>query len=53
MNRELETMTRIQDEKARETGSGQMLPLNSEGIEVAKHKRFTFDIVDVPTDPLR
>lgn len=53
MTRDLTTMARIQNEKSKEVGLTELQPLNPEGIEMAKHKRFTFDIVDVPVDPLR
>lgn len=53
MIRDLETMASIQQEKSKEMERGQLQPLNPEGVEMAKHKRFTFDIVDIPADPLR
>lgn len=52
MTRNLETMARIQDEKAKEIQATQ-LPLDAEGKALAEHKRFTFDVITVPSDPLR
>lgn len=51
--RDLETMTAIQAEKAREIEERGQLPLDDEGTRLAEHKRFTFDVVDTPVDPLR
>ncbi|MBR3008340.1 MAG: hypothetical protein IKI35_05740 [Stomatobaculum sp.] len=53
MIRDLETMERIQRQKSKEMSREQLQPLNPEGQEMARHKRFTFDIIDIPTDPLR
>lgn len=52
MTREME-MNSIQVEKAKEMAERDLLPLDAEGRKIAEHKRFTFDIVDTPTDPLR
>lgn len=53
MNRELNVMDKIQEQKAKELDEKELQPLNPEGKEIAKHKRFSFDIVDTPDDPLR
>lgn len=51
--RDLDTMHSIQNEKAKELTKEDMHPLDPEGTAMAEHKRFTFDIVDTPSDPLR
>ena len=53
MERDLNTMTNIMREKEKEIAKGQQQSLNSEGREMAKYKRFTFDVITTPTDPLR
>lgn len=53
MNRDINVMNAIQTEKAKELKKKELQPLNPEGIALAQHKRFTFDIVDIPVDPLR
>lgn len=53
MIRDLNTMHSIQNEKAKELIKAKMHPLDPEGKAMAEHKRFTFDIVETPTDPLR
>ena len=53
MNRDLNTMASIQSEKAKELEQQELHPLDPEGIALAEHKRFTFDIIDTPVDPLR
>lgn len=50
---ELNVMDEIQREKAREIEQSELQPLDPEGETLAEHKRFTFDIIDVPSDPLR
>lgn len=53
MEKRLEEMAAIMEEKNREM-SGKPLPaLDPEGEALAKHKRETFDIIDTPVDPLR
>lgn len=49
----LETMTQIQAEKEKEINVQEQLPLDAEGKALAEHKRFTFDVISVPSDPLR
>ena len=53
MKRDLETMKTIQEERAKEMESEAMQPLDEEGKKLAEHKRFTFDVIDTPVDPLR
>ena len=53
MDRDLNTMGTIMETKAREL-SGQDAPELTEEVRVlAEGKRFTFDIIDTPVDPLR
>lgn len=53
MTRDLDVMTAIQKQKARDIRGKELQPLDAEGKKLAEHKRYTFDIVDLPTDPLR
>lgn len=53
MERDLNVMAQIQKEKQKEIEAEELQPLDDEGDTMAEHKRFTFDIVDIPTDPLR
>ena len=53
MNERLKCMTAIINEKSKEIKKKEQQPLDGEGITMAEHKRFTFDIVDTPVDPLR
>lgn len=53
MSRELDVMTAIQDEKARDIARAGKPELDDETKRLAEHKRFTFDVIDIPTDPLR
>lgn len=53
MKRELKVMGQIMDQKDREIDEARLQPLNPEGVVMAKHKRFTIDMVGTPTDPLR
>lgn len=48
--RSLKEMEAIQITKADEMNR---IPLDAEGKALAEHKRYTFDIVDTPVDPLR
>lgn len=50
---ELTTIGAIQEEKDREQRAAQLKPLDPETKKLAEHKRFTFDVINVPTDPLR
>lgn len=50
----IETMKAIQAQKAGEMAKGSaQLPLNPEAQKLAEHKRLTFDVLTVDTDPLR
>lgn len=53
MTRDLKVMGQIMDQKDREISAAQLQPMDAEGIEMAKHKRFTIDMVGTPVDPLR
>lgn len=53
MTRDRNVMDDIQREKTREIEKKEMMPLDPEGERLAEHKRFTFDIVNTPVDPLR
>lgn len=53
MEKRLEEMSTIMEEKGKELNGKQLPALDPEGKEVAKHKRETFDIIDTPVDPLR
>ena len=53
MTRDLNVMDAIQKEKEKEIIAKELMPLDPEGVTVAEHKRFTLDLVDTPTDPLR
>ena len=50
---DLETMAAIQAEKAKEIAAQEQQELDAEGRELAEGKRFTFDVISVPVDPLR
>ena len=53
MSERLESMTAIINEKSKEIETMEQPPLDNEGVALAEHKRFTFDIIDTPIDPLR
>ena len=53
MTRDLDVITDIQNQKVMEMEDKELHPLDDEGVAMAEHKRFTFDLVDTPTDPLR
>ena len=53
MSRDLDTMTQIVNQKEKDIEASELQPMNPEGRYMAEHKRFTFDVVDVPTNPLR
>lgn len=50
---DLEIMAEIQAQKEKEIDAGELLPLDDEGKKLAEGKRFTFDVVETPVDPLR
>ena len=51
--KELNVIETIQNQKDAEMERKPLMPLDAEGAKVAEDKRFTFDIIDTPTDPLR
>jgi len=53
MTRDLRIIDAIQKVKAKEIESKVLQPLDPEGKRLAEHKRFTFDIINTPVDPLR
>lgn len=53
MTRDLNVMATIQAEKEKEIEASEQIPLAGEGNVLASEKRFTFDVITVPTDPLR
>ena len=53
MKRDLEIMEAIQRQKEQDIAADQLQPLNPEGRKLAEGKRFTFDIIAIPSDPLR
>ena len=53
MTRDINVMKDIQDQKIKDIEKRDLHPLDDEGTAMAEHKRFTFDLVDTPTDPLR
>ena len=53
MTRDLDTMKVIINQKEKDIEASQLQPMDSEGKYMAEHKRFTFDVINVPTDPLR
>jgi len=53
MTRDLEVMSDIQKQKDIDIKGKDLIPLDAEGVTLAEHKRYTFDIIDLPTDPLR
>lgn len=53
MSRDLETMTEIMEQKSRDLERDGQPEMDEEAKRLAEHKRFTFDVIDIPTDPLR
>lgn len=53
METRLKEMQQIMDEKKQDDETRGIQPLNPEGVAMAEHKRFTFDVIDTPVDPLR
>lgn len=53
MTRDLDTMKTIIDQKERDIEAEELQPMDPEGKTMGEHKRFTFDVVDFPSDPLR
>lgn len=46
-------MAEIQAQKEKDIAAAELMPLDGEGNKLAEGKRFTFDVVATPTDPLR
>lgn len=53
MTRNLERIKNIQSQKSMDIAKKDQHALDPEGKRFAEHKRFTFDIIGVPVDPLR
>ncbi len=53
MSRDLETMADIMAQKSRDIEREGQPEMDDETKRLAEHKRFTFDVIDIPTDPLR
>lgn len=51
MDERYKIMTEIQTEKEKDYAS--QVELDAEGKAMAENKRFTFDVIDTPVDPLR
>lgn len=49
----LNTMTQIMEQKNRDIARDGQPQLDPETKELAENKRFTFDVIAVPVDPLR
>lgn len=53
MERDIEVMKNIMEEREKELEAEELHPLDPEGEALAEHQRETFDIVDTPVDPRR
>ena len=53
MSNDLQTMVNIMNEYENDREGSDLIPLDAEGKALAEGKRFTFDVITVPTDPLR
>ena len=53
MTRDLNIMDQIQQQKEKDIERETLMPLDEEGKELAEGKRITFDIIQIPSDPLR
>lgn len=53
MARDISVIDVIQKQKTKELENKSIPPLDPEGIRLAEHCRFTFDIIDTPVDPKR
>lgn len=53
MDKDLNTMAVIQNQKAKDMAKDAQQPLDAEGRELAEKKRWTLDIPEVKLDPLR
>ena len=50
---DLNTMVQIQEQAKTDHAANEPLPLDEETKALAEGKRFTFDVIQTPTDPLR
>ena len=53
MSRDINIIDTIQKQKEKDIAQEGRPELDPEGEKVAEEKRYTIDIVDAPTDPLR
>lgn len=53
MERDINTMKQIMEQKEKDIEGKELMPLDHEGKKLAEGKRFTFDIIAIPSDPLR
>ena len=53
MSKDISVIDTIQSQKEKDIAKRGQPALDPEGIKVAEEKRYTIDIVDAPTDPLR
>jgi len=53
MERDLNVMDEILNQKEKDISKVELHPLDDEGRTLAEGKRFTFDVIAIPTDPLR
>lgn len=53
MNDNLMVMTQIMEQKDRDLAAAGAPALDPETLTLAEGKRFTFDVISVPVDPLR
>lgn len=51
--RDINVIDTIQRQKEKDLEGQEPQPLNEEGAKLAEEKRFTFDVINVPNDPLR
>lgn len=51
--RRIDYIKHIQSQKKKDMEESEMPVLNPEGIRLAEEKRFTFDVINTPVDPLR
>jgi len=51
--KDLSIMEAIQNEKAKSIAAAGQPSMNAATITISAGKRFTIDIIDAPTDPLR
>lgn len=53
MTNDLNTMVDIMNESDNDREGSDLIPLDAEGKALAEGKRFTFDVIVTPVDPLR